>query len=251
MNKLHTLLPLALAFCLVAPPAVAGMKPVSAGKVESAAEKRARILESRKRAQEKKEQAAREAASARERYERAEQERREREEAAAANREYYERQERLREEERAREKAKEEQARAAEEEKWRKISEDITQAGLPEDWKQQRGLVKVDSNLRLICPLLVFHRDSEAERYMTWLRSDTEAAREYALERVRNYTAFLLPAGSKVLVTSCGVEDEYNRIPVTALFYVESTDGTEGWASNLILRQHRVPEKKGRKAGKK
>ncbi len=266
MKRTLTTLLIVFACCVMPPPVSASMKPVAAGKVESATEKRARILKARqearkkkeleeleakrkkeaaeREAQWKKEAAEREAQWKKEAAEREAQLKKEREEAAAANRAYYEEQDRRRAEREAREQAAQEQARAEEEAKWKEAAEAISRAGLPEGWKNHKGIVRVDEMLTLKRPLVVFLREDEARRYMTWMRADAESAQRYALERAQEDTAFVIPEGSKVIVTLCEEDGDEGDIPAHALFYVSTTDDTEGWASNLILREHREPGKK-------
>ncbi len=253
MNRLIIALLLTLTCLTIALPAEAAL--------ETAAEKRARVLKARQEAQQRKERAEREAQLQREREEheaqlqrereeheakwQQERERmqKEREEANAANRAYYEEQERKRAERAAREQAEEEQAAADEKARWKKIGEDVASTALPENWQESMGMVKVDEGLRLKSPVVVFMRASELRRYMTWLEADVEAANQYALECVQNDSAYVLAAGSKVLVTDCEEEDEAD-VESDSLFFVSAPDGTEGWASNLILSQHRAAKKK-------
>ncbi len=234
------------------------MKPVAAGKLESASEKRARVLKARQEEKLRKEQEEREAQARKEQEEREAQARkdqqewedrqqRRREEEEAAEHARREEQERRRAEEEAREKEAEQQALAAEQERRNEMEASLAEAGLPEGWKNQKGVVKVDEMLRLKCPLIVFLREDEARRYMTWLQADEESARQYARERVEQDTAFILPKGGKVVVTLCEEDEEEGDIPARALFHVSAVDGTEGWASNLILRHHRVAKKKAPK----
>ncbi len=270
MKLLFSVCVLACAFCVVVQPATARMKPVAAGKVESATERRERVLKERNDAKKAQEKAEREA---RQKQEKAEREARER--AARAEREARLQQQRLereereardararaeneraaaaaaaaeREEEQRRERAREQEAARLQEEQLRQqreLEEAVTFAGLDAGWKNLRGLVRVDETLQLKRPMVVFIRDDEARRYLIWARTDGEAASQYALDRIRKHEAYLLQKGAKIVVSYCAEEDEEDCDPHETLFYVTATDGTEGWVANPILRQHRS---RGRKA---
>ncbi len=118
------------------------------------------------------------------------------------------------------------------------VKDSLNAAGLAEGWENESGCVAEGEMLKLVRPIVLFRDAKEVRSYMIWATSDPKAARDFAATAMKEKRAKLLLRGAKVLILSeknvKGVSGE------NAIFFVEATSGEEGYASNLILRQHRA-----------